>query len=216
MSQSASVLRSLAGSALCATALAGGASAESLTQVDTASAAVKRLASGAGSARWSAPPRCRTARSRAASRKGRGSRRRVSSVCRPRLVRERFAGFDPGAPGSAPLTGGTAPGGGPAPAPVEPLGRYLGVSAHEFTLTLSRPVLGAGSQTVELRNRGEDPHNLVISPNDASHTPLYTFPDTLSLALARLDVELAAGDYLLWCSLSGHEAQGMKATLQVR
>jgi len=40
----------------------------------------------------------------------------------------------------------------------------VSVAAREWTFTLSRPVVAAGSVTVELRNVGEDPHNLVVSP----------------------------------------------------
>ena len=38
----------------------------------------------------------------------------------------------------------------------------MSVTAREFTLTLSRPLVGAGEVTIELRNYGEDPHDLVV------------------------------------------------------
>ena len=37
------------------------------------------------------------------------------------------------------------------------------MKALEFSLTLSRPEVGAGSVTIEVRNAGEDPHDLVVS-----------------------------------------------------
>ena len=86
---------------------------------------------------------------------------------------ERLLGVGPG-----PVTdpGGPAPGTDPPPtstpdAPAPP--RFVSVAAREFSLTLSRPLVGAGAVTVELRNSGEDPHNLVVSP-DGTHSPLAT------------------------------------------
>ncbi len=105
----------------------------------------------------------------------------------------------PGDPGS----------GNPAP------GRSMSVTAREWSLSPSRAVLGAGTQTVELRNWGEDPHNLVISPDDGSHTPLYTWPETASLELFTMGTALGPGRYLLWCSLEGHEIAGMRSTVRV-
>jgi hypothetical protein len=91
----------------------------------------------------------------------------------------------------------------------------MSVTAREWSLTTSRAVLAAGSQTIELRNWGEDPHNLVVSPDDGSHAPLVSWPDTPSLGLNTLDTALPPGRYLLWCSLAGHEAAGMKTTVRV-
>ena len=69
---------------------------------------------------------------------------------------------------------------------------------------------------VELRNSGEDPHNLVISPDDDSHTPLASWTDTDPGTTLRKSVTLAAGRYQLWCSLLDHEQQGMSVDLVVQ
>jgi hypothetical protein len=115
----------------------------------------------------------------------------------------------PGAPPS-----GDAGGGSPAsPPPAHP--RFVSVSAREWSLTLSRPVVGTGSVTVELRNVGEDPHDLVVSPDDGSRTPLAEWAETGPGEHLRKAVELPAGRYLLFCSLEGHEAAGMSARLRV-
>jgi hypothetical protein len=95
------------------------------------------------------------------------------------------------------------------------LGRFVSVAAREWSLTLSRPVVGTGSVTVELRNSGEDPHNLVVSPDDGSHAPLASWPELDPDALLRQTVPLAVGEYRLWCSLEDHEAQGMSVRLRV-
>ena len=76
-------------------------------------------------------------------------------------------------------------------------------------------VVGAGTVRIELRNSGEDPHTLVVSP-DEGHDPLASF-STLDPGLyERRSVALAPGRYQLWCSLEGHEAKGMSVTLRVQ
>jgi plastocyanin len=105
----------------------------------------------------------------------------------------------------------------PAPAPPAPtLGRYVSVTAKEYTFTLSRPVVAAGQVTVELRNKGEDPHNLVVSPDDGSHTQLASWADADPDAVVPQKLTLPAGDYRLWCSLLDHESRGMSVRLEVR
>jgi hypothetical protein len=103
-----------------------------------------------------------------------------------------------------------------APTPAPALGRYVSVTAREFSFTLSRPVVAAGQVTLELRNWGEDPHNLVVSPDDGSHEQLAGWTDAGPGAVVPQKLTLPAGDYRLWCSLPGHEAAGMSVQLQVR
>jgi len=114
-------------------------------------------------------------------------------------------------------TGPITPPGNPQDPPLTspPLPSFVSVAAREFSLTLSRPLVGTGSVRIELRNNGEDPHNLVVSP-DGTHTPLASF-STLDPGLyERRGVTLAPGRYQLWCSLEGHEAKGMSVTLRVQ
>ena len=110
----------------------------------------------------------------------------------------------------------TPPAGPQDPAPTPPaLPSFVSVAAREFSLTLSRPLVGAGNVRIELRNNGEDQHNLVVSP-EGSHSPLDSF-STLDPGLyERRTVALAPGRYQLWCSLEGHEALGMSVTLRVQ
>jgi hypothetical protein len=106
----------------------------------------------------------------------------------------------------------------PAPAPPAPdpvLPSFVSVGAKEFSLTLSRPLVGKGSVRVELRNNGEDPHNLVLSP-EGTHTPLASFSTLDPGTYERRSVTLDPGRYQLWCSLEGHEAKGMSVTLRVQ
>jgi hypothetical protein len=141
-------------------------------------------------------------------------KRRCAKVRRaaiPRAASERLSVFDPATP--APGNPGTPPGQHtpPAPAPI----RFVSVRALEFSLTLSRPLVNVGAVTIELRNNGEDPHNLIVSPDDGSHTPLATWADADPATVARKTVTLAAGRYQLWCSLLDHESRGMTVDLVV-
>jgi hypothetical protein len=119
---------------------------------------------------------------------------------------------------------GPGPSTGPAPTPGQPgdpapdapaLSRFVSVAAREFSLTLSRPLVGAGAVTVELRNSGEDPHNLVVSP-EGTHTSLASFSEIGPGTYERRSVTLAPGRYQLWCSLESHEGLGMSTTLNVQ
>jgi hypothetical protein len=125
---------------------------------------------------------------------------------------ERLLGVGPGpSPGLAPTSGQPD-----APAPDAPaLPRFVSVAAREFSLTLSRPLVGAGAVTVELRNSGEDPHNLVVS-SGGTHTPLASFSEIDPGTYERRSVSLAPGSYRLWCSLELHEGLGMSTTLRVQ
>jgi hypothetical protein len=103
----------------------------------------------------------------------------------------------------------------PPPPPSDPvLAHFVSVAAKEFSLTLSRPLVGKGDVRIELRNNGEDPHNLVVSP-EGTHTPLASFSTLDPSTYERRSVALDAGRYQLWCSLEGHELKGMKVTLRV-
>lgn len=76
-------------------------------------------------------------------------------------------------------------------------------------------MVAAGTVTFELRNRGEDPHNMVVSPA-GTHDRLAAFdelePET---GMAQKRIDLPEGRYYLWCSISFHESAGMHATLRV-
>ena len=79
---------------------------------------------------------------------------------------------------------------------------------------LSRQLVAAGTVRIELRNMGEDPHDLVVVPEaggEAVHHFAEHDPDTWSDA----PVELPAGRYRLFCSLLDHAERGMQATLRV-
>ena len=69
----------------------------------------------------------------------------------------------------------------------------------------------AGAVTVELDNPSSTPHNVVIEgpDGDVGGTDVVT-GDTTSA-----DVELEPGDYVFYCSVSGHRDAGMEGDLTV-
>ena len=94
----------------------------------------------------------------------------------------------------------------PAPARVQ-------VVAKEFSFSLSRQHVRAGSAVIELANFGQDPHDLRIQRVGATHvagTPVVAPGDR-----ADLTVRLVPGRYSLWCSVADHRQRGMRATLVV-
>lgn len=115
--------------------------------------------------------------------------------------------------GETGLAAGTAPIGSTT-APVTTAPARLQVTGREYSLTLSHPSIAAGAAIVEFDDAGEDPHNLHIRPAADG-------PDVTAWALEypgdhnQQSFSLAPGTYVLYCSLPGHEALGMEATLTV-
>lgn len=123
-----------------------------------------------------------------------------------------------GAAGSSPApanpAGGTPPGEAPttpsAPARVE----VTAEDSEGFRFVLSRPSVPAGKVIIEFVNHGQDEHNLnAVGPPEGS--VVGSLPNALPSAHPSLTVNLRPGSYTLFCSLPGHEAKGMKATLIV-
>lgn len=134
-------------------------------------------------------------------------------------VSMQMTGVDPFAP-LAPAPGPAvpapvAPPPSPAPpSPTPPAPARLGVIAREWSLTLSRPSVTEGAAVVELQNFGEDAHNLRIERVDGSGVP-FEIGLAESGERQKATGTLAPGDYRVYCTLPGHDAQGMHARLTV-
>jgi plastocyanin len=89
----------------------------------------------------------------------------------------------------------------------------LGVETREFSITPSRTTVAAGVALIQLQNRGEDPHNLRI---ESSSGAVAFFDQTGPGTVEEQRVTLPAGSYTLWCTLPGHRAAGMEATITVQ
>lgn len=91
----------------------------------------------------------------------------------------------------------------------------LQVSADEFSLALSRASLKSGPAIVELVNYGEDDHDLAlrrVARGALTRRIGIVHPGRTG----DLEARLLPGTYRLWCTLAGHRARGMTATLVVR
>ena len=98
------------------------------------------------------------------------------------------------------------------PAP-RPLGHVQAV-AREFSITLSRTTLAAGAASIELDNLGQDPHDLRVERVDAPSIGV-SFDLARPGNVSSRKLQLSPGTWKLYCTLPGHAALGMSATLTV-
>jgi plastocyanin len=82
-----------------------------------------------------------------------------------------------------------------------------------FRFVLSRSSIPAGKTIIEFVNHGQDEHNLNAVESEGE--VVGSLPNAPSNGHLSLTVDLKPGSYTLFCSLPGHAAKGMKATLTV-
>ena len=88
------------------------------------------------------------------------------------------------------------------------------VVAREFGYALSRTTIKAGRAIIELRNAGEDAHDLVLQRRGGRR--VYVWPVTQAGDVSDRELTLPPGTYRLWCGVADHRALGMQATLVVK
>jgi nitrite reductase (NO-forming) len=88
---------------------------------------------------------------------------------------------------------------------------YVLVSAREFRFTPSRRELPAGRVVVQLRNIGEDAHDLVIV--DRAGRTIARVPRTQPGDVGERSVRLAPGRYRLVCTVADHAKRGMRSRI---
>ncbi len=88
------------------------------------------------------------------------------------------------------------------------------VVEKEYSLTLSRLRVSSGKVVVQLVNFGMDDHDLVVQGNAKGSKPV-TFATLPPGKLETKTLELIPGRYTLFCSIPGHRALGMVASLTV-
>jgi hypothetical protein len=97
----------------------------------------------------------------------------------------------------------------------------LGVAAEDlggFRYTLSRQTVKAGELTIQLNNRGEDPHTMDMQKLDAEESPegpIVAEFSTLPGAQQTKSVTVEPGTYRLWCTIGKHAMEGMETTITV-
>jgi hypothetical protein len=88
------------------------------------------------------------------------------------------------------------------------------VVAQEFRFSLSRTVIRRGWAIVELRNIGQDAHDLRL--RRVGGTRVYSWPVVQPGQTVDRELKLLPGTYRLTCGVANHTALGMVATLHVR
>jgi hypothetical protein len=86
--------------------------------------------------------------------------------------------------------------------------------ASEFHIGASRASAPPGVLVAELKNNGEDDHDLAV--RNRRGQIIASTGVVRHGGLGRLRVRLRPGRYVLVCTLAGHEALGMRSVLVVR
>ena len=94
----------------------------------------------------------------------------------------------------------------PAPSRVQ-------VVAREYSFSLSRLRVHAGTAVIQLANFGQDPHDLRVQRVGAKHIAGLGVVSPGSRG--DLTVKLAPGRYSFWCSVANHRKLGMHTILVV-
>jgi plastocyanin len=87
------------------------------------------------------------------------------------------------------------------------------VVAQEFRYALSRQTIKAGWAVIELRNAGEDSHDLLMRREGGKR--VYVWPAASAGTVVEREFKLLAGTYRFYCGVGSHRALGMQATLVV-
>lgn len=119
--------------------------------------------------------------------------------------------------------------GGPSPA-FQPGDVQLVVEMSDYAITPSVATVGAGETKIGVRNRGSQPHELVVLrtdlepdrlPYDAGRAKagepglVGRTSDLRAGGTAALVVKLEPGRYVLICNVAGHYGLGMRTSLRV-
>ena len=90
----------------------------------------------------------------------------------------------------------------------------VGVGEREWRVSLYRSEVPVGPVKLNVRNFGEDGHDLAVRTR--GRRVLGSLPELRPGETATLRVRLRdPGRYVVFCSLEGHEARGMRARLRV-
>lgn len=89
------------------------------------------------------------------------------------------------------------------------------VFADEWRLNPSRSLVAGRRVRFQLKNIGEDDHDLTIRRRKAGATPIATTGVLRPGKLGELTANLAPGRYILFCAISDHESRGMRSSFAV-
>ena len=97
-----------------------------------------------------------------------------------------------------------------APAPAT----AVGIGEREFSIAVYRPTVRPGRIKLNVRNLGEDVHDLVVRHAGRRIGGMTAVIKPGGVATLRLTLR-RPGRYQLVCTIADHQARGMRATLRV-
>lgn len=100
------------------------------------------------------------------------------------------------------------------PAVAAAAAQSVGIGEREFSIAVYRPKVRRGKVKLNVRNLGEDVHDLVVRRAGKRVGGLATIVKPGATATLRLTLR-TTGTYRLICTVADHEARGMRATLRV-
>ena len=109
-------------------------------------------------------------------------------------------------------TSAAAPTSSSSSAPAEAEVRTVSVDEGEMFIRLSETSLPAGTYSFEITNSGRMPHDFVVEQGGSDLAATEVLQPGES---ATLEVELAPGDYVFYCSVGAHRAAGMELPVTV-
>jgi hypothetical protein len=101
-----------------------------------------------------------------------------------------------------------------APPAVLQRAQSVGIGEREYEIAVYRPRVRTGTLKFNVRNLGEDDHDLVVRRAGRRVGGLHAIVRPGQTATLRLTLR-HAGRYQLLCTVADHEARGMRATLRV-
>jgi hypothetical protein len=102
----------------------------------------------------------------------------------------------------------------PAVAHVARAPTAIGIGEREFAIAIYRPRVHSGALKFNIRNLGEDVHDLVIRRKGKRVGGLKMAVKSGQTATLRVTLR-QIGSYQLVCTIADHEARGMRATLRI-
>jgi plastocyanin len=92
-------------------------------------------------------------------------------------------------------------------------GDAIGVSVADFMIDPTEVEVAGPTVTIDVTNDGPTPHNLTV--RDADGDVVMGTEDLSPGDAETISAELEPGEYVIFCSLAGHESLGMSGSLVV-
>jgi plastocyanin len=91
-------------------------------------------------------------------------------------------------------------------------GQTITATEADFSITLDKDKLSAGTYDIDIVNKGHATHDLVVEKDGKNVAKSDIVAPGKSTTLT---VTLQSGDYVFYCSIGNHRAMGMETTVSV-